>query len=277
VSLVAVWRNEEESPSIWVATDSRISDRAGVLLDEGGKLFSVPVLCRRPGDTGLFSVPYFSQEVGLACVGGSLVYQQVYACLVPVLSNLIAFEETPPSQEDVAGAVARVTTWYVMSLGQRDPAAHGVGLVLAGYCAPHARQEAYRFEPRFEEQMFRQFEARTLSFDAGTTHFFGDRIEVARQALAEERERVSDEEPILLHRAPLRVLRQFIDDPQYPTIGGDVQLGFVSGANFTRVATVAPRVWGQPEAYMRLNNIDLDDIGPVGPCQIGLGGMTGLV
>jgi hypothetical protein len=287
VSLVAVWRNEEaelpwrneeaELPSIWVATDSRISGHAGVLLDEGGKLFSLPVVCRRPDDRGWFDIPYFAQEIGLACVGGSLIYQQVYACLIPVLSNLISMNAMIPSQEDIAGAVARVTTRYVASLGQRDPSAHRVRLVLVGHCALHERQEACELTPMFESGLFRQFDVQALGLEEGATRFFGDHVDDAQKALTDERERADADHSILWHRAPIDVLKKFIADPERNTIGGDVQLGYVRGMSFTRVTTVAPRFAGQSEACMRLNNIDLDEIGSVGPCQIGLAGMIGLV
>lgn len=125
MSLVAIWQNAEEpeQASIWVVTDSRISDAVGVLLDEGTKLFSVPIVCRGPGDDGFFSLPYFVQDVGLACVGGTLLYQHVYACMVPVLSSLIGDGLLVPSLEDVAETTATITSKYVVSLA-REILAH---------------------------------------------------------------------------------------------------------------------------------------------------------
>jgi hypothetical protein len=277
VTLVAVWLNEEAQPSIWVAADSRITGELGVLLDEGGKLFTLPVICRKPGDDGFFSVPYFTQQVGVACVGGALMYQQVYTCAIPILSNLIGMEGNYPGLEDIATAVARITTRYVSSLGEKGYAkAHRVTLVFVGYCAAHGQLEAYELGPVFEEQMFVRFESQPLSLDPNDPQFFGDKVDAAREALALERERVKDENPILWHRAPTRIVRQFIEDDQYPTIGGDVQLGYILGSDFIRATTVAPKVHGEPAAMMRLNNIDLDEIGQIGPCVIGLTGMLGL-
>jgi len=286
VSLVAVWLNEESQPSIWVAADSRITGDLGVLLDEGGKLFTLPVICRKPGDEGFFSVPYFTQQVGVACVGGALIYQQVYTCAIPILSNLIGLDGNYPGLEHIAAAmcsrhiaaaVARITTRYVSSLGEKGYSkAHHVKLVLVGYCAVHERLEAHLLSSVFEEQMFARFEAQPLPLDPNDPQFFGDKVEAAREALALERHRVKDEIPILWHRAPTRIVRQFIEDDQYPTIGGDVQFGYILGSDFIRATTVAPKVHGQRPAAMRLNNIDLDEIGEVGPCMIGLTGMLGL-
>jgi hypothetical protein len=51
-------RSKATSLSRAAAADSRITGDFGVLLDEGGKLFTLPVICRKPGDDGFFSVPY---------------------------------------------------------------------------------------------------------------------------------------------------------------------------------------------------------------------------
>lgn len=248
----------------------------GTLLDEGAKLFSVPIVCRQPGEAGFFTDPYSVQAVALACAGGSLIYMHVYACLVPIMSNLIGIAPNAPSLEEVAETSAKVATRYVASLGQVSHTAHRVELVLAGFCLAHSRYEAIEIRPHFENEAFREFECGQLDMSAGQAHFFGDHTNEASERLDDRRAKLVKEHPILWHRAPLRVLRDFIEASEFETIGGDVQAGFTSGADFTRVATVAPRIHGQPEAYARFNNIDLDEIGHVGPCMIGITGMVGL-
>lgn len=275
MSLVAIWRNDERArSSIWVASDSRISHDGTPLIDEGGKIFSLPVLCRRPGDEGFFDVPYFAQTVGLACVGGSLVYQHVHACLIPILSNLAGFEAAP-AMEDIAATAANVTSKYAQSLGRNRPeAALKVTLAVVGACPLHARQEAYRIEPVIIEGLFQGFAPSPINLDGGVVEFLGDRADEAGEALVAAR--ASADHPIAWHRAPARVVRRFIDDPAYPSIGGDVQLGIVGDIGFTRLMTVVPRVVGEPAASMRINNIDIGDLGPVGPCQIAMTGMAGI-
>lgn len=276
MSLIAVWKNEEQpaAPSVWAATDTRISDHGSVLIDEGGKLFSLPMLCRSAGADGFFTVPYFAQDLGLACVGATLLYQHVYSCLVPILSSLVGDGDHAPSLEDVAHTTSVVTTTYVASLGNYTPQAHHVTLVLFGYCGVHLAHEAFALRPLFEDQLFVRFEPTQLDLANGQAHFFGDCVPAASTQLDELR--ASRSVDIVWHRAPINVVRSFVADQAFPTIGGDVQIGFTLGSNFTRVATVAPRVIGQPAALMRLNNIDLDRIGPVGPCAVGIPGMVGV-
>jgi hypothetical protein len=63
-------------------------------------------------------------------------------------------------------------------------------------------------------------------------------------------------------------------DDQFATVGGDVQIGYTVGPKFHRVATVTPITPGQAQAQRRLNNVDIDALGSVGPCAIGLDGMV---
>jgi hypothetical protein len=73
-------------------------------------------------------------------------------------------------------------------------------------------------------------------------------------------------------RAPLNVIRRLIDDPEQPSIGGDVQVGFTVGSDFHRVRTVRPIPGQEPRAAFWLNAICTDELSQVGPCAIGLMG-----
>src|SRR5687767_9807743 len=102
MTLVAVWRNEEPTPSLWMATDSRISDSSVRLIDEGIKLYEVPVVCTKAGSSGFFDTPFFATSIGLAGAGLSLVFQHVYGTLVPVLRSLTCRGESVPSVAAIA-------------------------------------------------------------------------------------------------------------------------------------------------------------------------------
>ena len=281
MTLVAMWLNEENPAhaSLWVVSDSRISGGpGGAFLDEGAKLFSLPISCRGPAESGLFSPfnpPYFSQGIALAGAGNTLVFHHVYATIVPILGALIAIPTNVPTLEDVADAAARITTMYVRSLGQnwsRNP--HRVELALGGYCHPDSEHEAYRLTPEFEDGMFSQFAATKLSLQGGEVHLFGDQRDEAHFAI--EQRRSDHPKDIAWHRAPEFIVREFVnDDDQYPTIGGDVQIGYTVGHTFIRGATVSPKAFGQPAAVMKFNNIDLEEIGLIGPCRVGISSMSG--
>ena len=160
MSLCAVWLTESDTaiPCLWIATDSRLSGPNGPLLDEGSKLLTLPIICRKPAEDGTFSVPSYVNAVGLACVGGSLVYNSVYAFVTPLLSTLIGAEETPPpSLEEIGVFLAEAVTIYVRSLGNHNPNAVDVGLVVTGFCPRDGKFEAHVLEPRLDAESLVRF------------------------------------------------------------------------------------------------------------------------
>lgn len=115
-----------------MASDSRISAEKDRLIDEGVKVFEIPVVCRGAGPDGFFDQKYFEGTIGLACAGGTLVFQNVYGTLVPMLGNLISPPRAIPSVGDIADLIGRLMTLYVRSLGARRPDAHQVSIVVGG-------------------------------------------------------------------------------------------------------------------------------------------------
>jgi hypothetical protein len=272
MSLVALWRSiesESEPSRLWMAADSRISDRTGTLLNEGCKLFSVPVRCCQPAPGGSFSQEYYSTSVGMACVGGSLTYSNVYGTLVPLLTNLICDRADIPCMASVGMLAARVTSAYVQSLWEaRGDKALQVQLVMGGYCSAHRRLEAYRIMPAQSTESLGKFGSWALDLTAEDVHFFGAHVDDAKVALRDIN--AATEHPMGRTVAPLRVIRSFIKSSKYPTIGGDVQIGFTLGPRFERVSTAQPGVYGE-----RVNNINLRQLGGVGHCAIGIIGYAG--
>jgi hypothetical protein len=277
MSLVALWRSvtEEGEPSrMWMAADSRITDATGTLLNEGCKLFVLPIRCCKPDAVGWFSDVYYSSSYGMVCVGGSLTYHNVFGTLIPLLDNLIARRADIPCLAYVGTLAARVTSAYVESLWEaKGPAAKQVELAIGGVCGAHRLLEAYHIVPTGGDDTFERFRSSALDVSGDAVHFFGSHTEDADAALRELR--ADARLPIGETVAPLRVIRGFIADSRYPSIGGDVQIGYTREARFERVSTVRPVVPGKPEAMMRFNNLDLKELGEVGPCGIGIGGYPG--
>lgn len=270
MSLVALWRSiesESEPSRLWMAADSRITDSTGTLLNEGCKLFSLPVRCCQPAPGGGFSQEYYSTSVGMACVGGSLTYSNVYGTLVPLLTNLICDKADIPCMATIGMLVARVTSAYVQSLWEaRGADALQVRLVLGGYCGAHGRLEAYRIDPVQSAEPLGKFGSWALDLTGEDVYFFGADVEEAQGVLKEMV--AASEHPMSRTVAPLRVIRSFVESSKYPTIGGDVQIGFTMGPRFERVSTVQP-------GGERVNNIDLRHLGGVGHCAIGIMGYAG--
>jgi hypothetical protein len=266
MTLLAVWCAEDR---LWMASDSRLSDEGGPLIDEGVKIFELPVVCRAPSEqSGFFEDVYFATSFGLGCAGHSLVYHQIHANLLPLLGNLIDIQGRAPSIADIAAFTADVGTRYVRSLGHRRPQdADQVRLLLAGWCPITGTLAAYEMRPRVVDALMR-FTVSQL--DLSTPHFVGDHCHRARELHDEIA--AADLPGASRNRAPLNVIRQLIEDTNMQSIGGDVQVGFTVGPTFQRVRTSRPIPGREPKAAFWLNAICTDDLPPVGPCALGLMG-----
>lgn len=272
MTLAAIWCSYEtpEAPVLWMASDSRISAEEGRLIDEGVKTFEIPVVCRSPGPTGFFDQTYLEGSIGLACAGGTLVFQNVYGTLVPMLGNLISPQQAVPSVADVADLIGRLMTLYVRTLGERRPDAHRVSVVVGGLSDDGPL--AFELSPEVGPGNLFEFKPRPVALGPGQVHFIGHNVREARE-LADEL--ITRDEPgASRERAALNVIRAFIDDPAKPTIGGDVQIGHTVRGTFRRVASVAPGPDHSQMSLRRLNGIDLDELGLVGQCVIGTEAMT---
>jgi hypothetical protein len=274
MTLAAVWANYEveAAPTLWMATDSRISDDRGRLIDEGIKLYEVPYVCWRPGASGFFDTPFVVSSIGMVAAGGSLVYQHVYGTAVPLLSHLIGTRQALPSLADIADLIGRITTTYVRSLGQRRGDAMRVTIVVGGQLANN-RPEAYKLSPAHDQDRLVHFPAVPINLARGRVHFIGDHLTAADALLTEIAAR--DQAGAPRERAALNVIRRLIKDPGIGTIGGEVQIGYTTSlGGFRRVASVVPDPGNEPKALRLLNSIDIDDLGAVGPCVIGMDGMV---
>lgn len=270
MTLAATWCSYEPPapPRLWMASDSRISDNHAPLIDQGIKLYEVPIVCRAPGPSGFFDGIFFEGAVGLLGAGGSLVFQHVYGTVVPLLGNLLQPAEVAPTLAEVAHFVGRVTTIYVRSLGWRRSDAARVTIIVGGESS--SGPEAYELAPRLSEQGLVEFVPSAITLGDGVAHFIGDRTAEAQATYMELTAR--DEPGASRQRAALTVIRRFIDDEQVKSIGGDLQIGYSAGGRFRRVASVTPDTQ-EPSAPARyqLNSIDLDELGPmVGHCRVGI-------
>jgi hypothetical protein len=194
-----------------------------------------------------------------------LIYQQAQANLMPLLSNLIGQAGAIPSLHDISSFIAAIGTQLVRSLGIRNPeGARRVQLVVAGWCPTQRALVAYEMRPVLEEDSV-AFQVSRL--DLAAPHFAGDALQDVRELYDEIAAEPRPGAPIM--RAPLNVLREMIDDPDKPTIGGDVQVGFTVGTAFRRVRTLRPIPGEEPRAAFWLNAICTDELPLIGPADSG--------
>lgn len=274
MSLAAVWGNHErpDHPSLWMAADSRISDGSDPLIDEGMKLFEVPVICRGLNANGFFDQPFDIRSVGMVAVGGSLVFQHVYGTMVAMLSNLIGVPGAGPTNANIAEFAAQLTTIYVRSLGASRPQGASLIEIAIGGISKIGKVEGFKIGPEIKTDGLIEFIPKQLDTRPGQVHFMGDKHDRARELCDEIRKR--DEPGAPRERAALNVIRAFIDDPSIGSVGGEVQVGHTIGASFRRVVSVRPVEIGSPQARMALNAIDLASIDSVGPCLVAPMGMV---
>ena len=106
MTIIATWINKENitSPTLWTITDSRLSQPNRMpLLNCGATLFSIRIICLKPGATGFFTDIYFSTTIGMAFAGSSLMGLSLYAFLSHTLGKLIDPQGlSTPSIEDIS-------------------------------------------------------------------------------------------------------------------------------------------------------------------------------
>ncbi|GAA1153113.1 hypothetical protein [Nocardioides aquiterrae] len=237
------------------------------------KVYEIPVVVRSPSKSGFFDEVSLATTIGIGCAGHTLVFQNVSQTLTSAFANLNGASGQLPSLFELASFAASVTTEVVSQLAVLRPDAHGVSLIVGGVDPRLGTAMAYSVRPAISADAYSVFEGfRVEQCDLeAAAYFVGDHVGEAERRLAELVEEAAH--PIARERAPLQVVREFINDASKTTIGGSLELGFTMGPRFQRVATVEPSVWGQPAAQLMLNGFRIDDI-HVGPCAVGIMGMV---
>ncbi|BAZ51949.1 hypothetical protein NIES4103_46080 [Nostoc sp. NIES-4103] len=78
-----------------------------------------------------------------------------------------------------------------------------------------------------------------------------------------------------LSRIPRYIIEEHIQNSEYKTIGGNLQLGMADRFGFHPFSICKPRVVGKPEAYLSYLGYELDqDIKNVGHAFVSLPGMV---
>ncbi|MCY1217884.1 hypothetical protein D9M68_430810 [compost metagenome] len=272
MTAIAIWRNDEapSHPSLWVAADSRVTaQRHTVLVEDAAKVLSLPIVCRAQNQEGFFTEVYHSHSVGYCFAGSTLMGQNVYLGLTPLLSNLISPVRYVPSLEDVA---AHLFSYLRRSFDDFKVRAGSTAMFEAamfGACPRTKSLCVYHFRPKLKEGVYELTCTRHATLQDGEFVYLGDESIRVSQAIADART-----EPCLpgrpKSRLPRYVIEDFINDPTYETIGGDVQLAVADWAGFRPYILCKPRVPGEPQAYLSYLGRELtEDIRTVGHAIVG--------
>lgn len=273
MTAIAIWCNHEDpqTPRLWVAGDSLISGQHGsVLLEDGAKLFTLPVICRSPGPEGFFSKVSHAHSFGYCFAGSTLLAQNTYLALLPLLGNLAAPAGYAPSFADVARFVFVYLTQTFDAYKARAGEAALFEVALLGFCQSTGSLAAYHFRPMKKDGIFTLDCSEHLNMKDRDYLYLGDERARVTELLAHAFSGPSAPgRP--LSRAPRHVIQDCIDDASFPRIGGDLQIGIADALGFRPFAICKPRVNGQPDAYMSYLGLELtEDLSWVGQARVGL-------
>ena len=245
MTAIAIWCNHEieHYPGLWIAADSRVSSSGSKLIDDAQKVFSLPITCKSPNADGFFTEVYHHHSYGYCFAGDTLLGQNAYLSLVPLLSNLVSTKRYTPSLADVAR--------YVMSyLSRTFDACKAIRekrsmfeVALFGHCKVTNYLSAYHFMTRGQNDVSVHCEPHENMKEKDFLYLGDDdkkeqissQIRAAFEAASAGRR---------LHRAPRYVIQDHIEDENSPSIGGGLQLGIADKLGFRTFPTCRPSASG---------------------------------
>ncbi len=272
---VVAWLSRETIPGIWAVADSRITGAHGQpLVDVAPKLFELPIIVRIPGTQGFFSERSYEARVGFGFSGDAFVGLAVAELGRTVLGNLIHQQpRVVPSLHDVGLALGHIARAIFEPLRDRH-AGGDFEAILFGWCPQVQRLQIIRIAE--EPALSGIVRCEVLDSD-DPTHMLlaiGSDPSAVRDEIRQYRDSV-DLESISWWRAPRFVLGSRILAEVDPLIGGWISTVIANGPHTQSFVDVVPRVYGEPEASVRLGGLDIANIvNNVGPCGVGLTGLA---
>lgn len=269
---IVVWPNYEVpgAPAIWVAGDSLVSNPDGsTLIEDAAKLLGLPVVCRGMGPDKFFSEIYFAHSFGYCFAGSTLMGQNAYLALAPLLTSLISPQRYIPSMEDIATFVLRFLRRTFNAYKIRVAAQARFEAALFGWCHARSNLEIWHFRPEFTNGVYEMGACRHHA-TMGTFLYLGSGKESVQKLLQEAITTDNSSQ-----RVPRRIVQALINDPCYPQIGGNEQLAIANQYGFQIFPLLKPREMGKPMGYMTYLGMELSDENAiVGEAWVGGPGMA---
>ncbi|RBA24365.1 hypothetical protein EV677_3020 [Herminiimonas fonticola] len=217
-------------PGLWAVSDSRVSSSNSVLTDNYPKLSAIHAMSYQSGDFPR-KHPRHLFSIGFAFAGSTLIGSTVREMLSTLLSGLkeidyydapdLSFDEKIPSLKEVADLAGRIASKYVVSLGVHYPSNARIELVIFGHCVKTNSLRIFRLRnspgapaivtvvemPLHERDFF----------------VFGDKPSEVEIAILEKRT-TFQHHSLDWDRAPILVMLEIAQDPNFSSIGGSLQL-----------------------------------------------------
>lgn len=277
MTAIVIWLNNETSnnPSLWIASDSRVSkNQKSILIDDAAKVFTLPVVCRFLGQNGFFSQVGHFHTYGYCFAGSTLLGQNTFLALMPLLSNLAANQRYTPPMTDVADFIfkylARAFDDYKVIACEQS----AVEVALFGWCHNTQKLHIFHYYPSDDNGVYEMKYKSYTDLDEQSFVYLGDyknemtqKIQTALDADSKSNSPLS--------RTPRKIIEEHIQDSKYGTIGGDLQLGIADQFGFRPFSICKERVPGKPDAYLSYLGYELhQDIQNVGNAWVNLPGMA---
>jgi hypothetical protein len=276
VTLVAVWNAEDR---IYAIADTRIIRSAGnILTEHGPKILPLSVVCKQPGNTagwGWFDKVVFAGSVGFAYSGSTLSALATHALAAVFTSHLIGNPGAQlPSLQDIAIAVGKIARQYMQDVGQLAATDALFTATIFGHCPQLGRLRVFEIAPRLSSNAVQVTVTEFDTSDLDNVLIIGSCPDLLRQRIHDVRS--AAEHQIVRDRAPMQALQSIIDDNSNESVGGSLQLAWVTSAGFE---IVARGVWipakenGRNMASLILG-FDISDADYIGEYKISTTGLA---
>ena len=237
VTLVAVWIAEER---IYAIADTRIIRSAGnILTEHGPKILPLSVVCKQPGKSGFFDKLVFAGSVGFAYSGSTLSALATHALADLFTSHLIGNPAAQlPSLHDIANAVGKIAKQYMLDVGQLTGPDARFTATIFGHCPQLGRLRVFEIAPQLSSNAVQVAVTEFDASDPDNVLIIGSRPDVLKQRI--QIVRSGAEHQIVRDRAPIDALQSIIDDNSNESVGGALQMAWVTSAGFEIVARGVP-------------------------------------
>jgi len=267
MTLVASWMNLERlhAPELWTIADTKIITNETILTEEGAKLLELPIVCR---NVSMPSQPiYYRSSIGFAYAGSSLVGFNVHAMLTSILSNLGSANNKLPDYVSIAEKTRVIAMKYSESI--RDL----TEICLHGFCPKSKQPFIVTIKGSKDPKLYYNITSTELRSDMACT-YIGDSKGSERMAeIVEYRlSKLSDLKEYW--RTPVYALKELIENREFTTIGGGVQLTITTLNRFEQT-WVLTDTSNQKDSFSFRNLDLLNDIGvSLGDCLVAINGIA---
>jgi hypothetical protein len=242
MTAVAIWKNLERAPwpGLWIAADSRVSG-ASVLVEDAAKIFPLPVTIRASAKDGIFPDVCFSHSYGYCFAGNTIMGQNAYLALLPLLSNGFSPKPYEPSITDVSTYVFNYLRRSYDDFKVRVAGRATFEAALFGFCPKLERFAAFHYAPQRTNGVYELTSTPYVDSLPEPCLYLGSEKDAVTAEIAEAFKRGTirgakslprREMPWPSSQIPRHVIQACIDNQLYPSIGGDIQLGVADAHGF---------------------------------------------